>query len=121
MIVHSWLVGQLEAHVSYGPLQEIRHKLHSPESRFQDPNYSAKRRKADLAAAEAHVSRSLGVRLSDLTSGAVALTSLKPAGPLPAAVMSGGAKEPALLLYRRWSVQHLDEHAADQDSCTPIH
>ena len=69
---------------------------------------------------EAHVSRSLGIQLSDLTSGAVALTSLKPAGPPPpASVLPGEAEEPAFLDTDL--IETLDGHAADQNSCALVH
>ena len=49
--------------------------LDSPEQKFQDPKYSAKRRKADFLAVESHISSCLGLKLSDLLAGTVSLPS----------------------------------------------
>ena len=56
--------------------QAQRRTLYSPEGLFQDPNYSAKLRKADMAAISRSLQTMLGTRLSDLTSGRTPLATL---------------------------------------------
>lgn len=61
--------------------QELRRLLDSPEQRFQDPTYSAKRRQADLSAVESHISSCLGLKLADLLAGNAQLPLPHPKPP----------------------------------------
>ena len=66
------------AHFEVGDLlrQAMKQTVYSPERVFQDPNYTSKLRKADLATISSHLQTALGVKLSALTSGRTPLASL---------------------------------------------
>lgn len=55
-------------------MQVMKQSLHSPEQRFHDPQYTARLQKQDLATISQKLNQTLGVRLSDLISGKLALS-----------------------------------------------
>ena len=81
----------------HGCLQVIKQSLHSPEFRFEDPNYSARAQKADVSVISKKMHSALGVKLSDLTSGRVDLASMAN----PDSVFSGTGKLTYLLFKIR--------------------
>lgn len=55
-------------------MQVTKLTLHSPEARFNDPQFSARAYKSDLDSISHKLSRILGMSLDDLTSGKVPLS-----------------------------------------------
>lgn len=72
----------------------MKHSLHSPERKFEDPQYSARNQKADLDLISRKLQEALDVRLVDLTGGRVKLTSMAD----PDSVISGTGMSPRSIL-----------------------
>lgn len=61
----------------------MKHTLQSPEARFQDPQYTARLGKQDLATISQKMSHTLGHKLSDLLSGKTPLSQISKPTPVP--------------------------------------
>ena len=64
-------------------VQAMKYTLHSPEARFQDPRYTARLGKQDLATISQKMSHTLGHKLSDLLSGKTPLSQISKPTPVP--------------------------------------